>query len=59
MGGIAGSNQAGASIIDCATSGTCSGQHRVGGVAGENYGSLSGCANSMDVNTTYQVVKEA
>ena len=52
-GGIAGLNAEGAEISGCTVTGTLYGRHRVGGIAGENRGTLRDCRGMMDVNTEY------
>ena len=52
IGGIAGINEAQGEIINCAFSGSVTGEHYVGGIAGQNYGSIIQCENSGSINTT-------
>lgn len=51
VGGIAGFNEAGASIIGCHAYGKITGVHYTGGICGENAGGIAGCINSSHVNT--------
>ncbi len=52
IGGVAGFNEAGASIVSCESFGKISGVHYTGGICGENAGGIAECINSADVNIT-------
>lgn len=59
MGGIAGINEASGSIYNSAVSGTITGTHSTGGVAGRNLGQVMGCTNSAEINTETMKKREA
>ena len=52
IGGIAGFNEAGASIVGCESFGKIKGLHYTGGICGENAGGIAECTNSASVNIT-------
>ena len=52
VGGIAGINETTGQIISSRFQGTITGEHYVGGIAGQNTGSLIRCRNEGDINTT-------
>lgn len=56
-GGIVGLNMDGGIVSGCQTRGKINGQHRVGGIAGENGGTIADCQSAMLVNTDYIVVE--
>lgn len=58
LGGIAGKNEAGAEIRDCRSDAILSGNQRIGGIAGENEGTITGCSNAGSINVTMQVLEE-
>lgn len=47
-----GINETTGQMINCHFKGTVTGEHYVGGVAGQNTGSLIQCENNGDINTT-------
>ena len=51
IGGIAGENKEGASIIGCINNASISATNRSGGIAGYNSGNIVGCSNTGNVNT--------
>lgn len=51
IGGIAGVNKVGGSIINCTSNGMIYGSHFVGGVVGENQGVIRKCKNYAQMNT--------
>lgn len=51
VGGIAGINATGASIVNCSSNGAVRGDNMTGGIAGVNNGSIIGCNNYSLVNT--------
>ena len=51
-GGIVGINKDTGSIIMCKTEGIVSGLKNTGGIAGENYGTITGSENSASINTS-------
>ncbi|HAG69501.1 MAG TPA: hypothetical protein DCL38_05965 [Lachnospiraceae bacterium] len=51
VGGIAGFNEAGGSIVGCRSYGKVTGVHYTGGICGENAGGIANCVNSCSVNT--------
>ena len=55
-GGLVGANEEGGSIENCRVSGSVTGQHYTGGIAGQNLGSIVRCVSSASVNTTSQEV---
>lgn len=52
VGGLVGINETTGQLINCRFQGSATGEHYVGGIAGQNTGSLVGCENQGDVNTT-------
>ena len=50
IGGIAGINEAGATIRGCTVRGSMQGEHYTGGVAGQNLGMILRCSNESSVN---------
>ncbi len=52
IGGIAGFNETGASIVGCSSFGKIKGLHYTGGICGENAGGIADCINNADVNIT-------
>ncbi|MBQ7563478.1 MAG: hypothetical protein IJT16_05755 [Lachnospiraceae bacterium] len=57
IGGIAGFNEVGGSIIDCTSYGKITGVHYTGGICGENAGGIANCTNSSNVNITVDDTK--
>ncbi|MBQ4426031.1 MAG: methyl-accepting chemotaxis protein [Lachnospiraceae bacterium] len=55
IGLLAGLNDAGGRLVNCSAAGYAGGQHRIGGIAGENRGTIRGCVNEAEINTVYQV----
>ncbi|MFR3289062.1 MAG: GLUG motif-containing protein [Lachnospiraceae bacterium] len=53
-GGLVGANEESGSIENCRVSGSVTGQHYTGGIAGQNLGSIVRCVSSASVNTTSQ-----
>ena len=52
VGGVAGMNESDGTIFNCTAGGSVRGEHYTGGIAGANRGTLSGCVNDSEVNTT-------
>lgn len=52
VGGLVGINETTGQMINCQFQGTVTGEHYVGGVAGQNTGSLIQCENHGEINTT-------
>ncbi len=54
LGAIAGRNMLQGQIIECTADGTISGSAYCGGITGYNEGTVNGCRNMAEVNTTYK-----
>ena len=52
VGGLVGINETTGQITGCQFQGTVTGEHYVGGIVGQNTGTLTGCENTGDINTT-------
>lgn len=57
-GGITGINEASGVLEDCKMRGTVTGYYYTGGITGKNYGTITGCANSANVNNNSEWVEE-
>ena len=57
VGGIAGTNAAGGTILGCRFEGALRAEHQAGGIAGDNLGLIENCASGGSVNTV-QIIPE-
>ena len=58
LGGIAGVNEGEAEIRDCQADAVLTGNQKIGGIVGENKGTIAGCSNGGSINMTMQVLEE-